>query len=64
LPDQTNPTYADLVLTSLGFGQAYMRAGWASRFAIELLRNFMVVFTGYSLNDPAMCYMVEALAAA
>ena len=64
LPDQTDPTYADLVLTSVGFGQAYMLAGWATRFVVELLRNFMVVFIGYSLNDPVMCYMVEALAAA
>jgi hypothetical protein len=48
----------------VGFGQAYMLAGWATRFVVELLRNFMVVFIGYSLNDPVMCYMVEALAAA
>ena len=41
-----------------------MLAGWATRFVVELLRNFMVVFIGYSLNDPVMCYMVEAFAAA
>ena len=38
--------------------------GLATRFVVELLRNFMVVFIGYSLNDLVMCYMVEALAAA
>jgi hypothetical protein len=64
LPDQTDPTYADFVLTSVGFGQAYMLAGWPTRFMIVLLRNFMVVFIGYSLNDPVMCYMVETLTAA
>jgi SIR2-like domain len=64
LPDQTDPTYADFVLTSVGFGQAYMLAGWATRFMIVLLRNFMVVFIGYSLKHPVMCYMVETLTAA
>jgi hypothetical protein len=64
LPDQADPTYADLVLTSAGFGQAYMLAGWATRFVVELLRKFMVVFIGYSLNDPVRCDMVETLAAA
>jgi hypothetical protein len=64
LPDQTDPTYADLVLTSVGFGQAYMLAGWATRFVVELFRNFMVVFIGYSLNDPVTCHMVEAPATA
>jgi hypothetical protein len=65
LTDQTDPThYADLVLTSEGFGQAYMLDGWATRFVVELFRNFAVVFIGYSLNDPVMRYMVDALAAA
>jgi hypothetical protein len=65
LADQAAPTeYADLVLTSEDFGQAYMLDGWATRFAVELFRNFTVVFVGYSLNDPVMRYMVDALAAA
>jgi hypothetical protein len=64
LVDQVDPTYGDLVLTSEDFGQAYMLDGWATRFVVELFRNFTVVFVGYSLNDPVMRYMVDALAAA
>jgi hypothetical protein len=65
LADQAASTdYADLVLTSEDFGQAYMLEGWATRFVVELFRNFTVVFIGYSLNDPVMRYMVDALAAA
>jgi len=37
LADQAAPTeYADLVLTSEDFGQAYMLDGWATRFVVEL----------------------------
>jgi SIR2-like domain len=65
LADQTDATHhADLVLTSEDFGQAYMLDGWATRFVVELFRNFTIVFVGYSLNDPVMRYMVDALAAA
>lgn len=64
LADQTGPAYANLVLTSEDFGRAYMLDGWATRFVVELFRNFTVVFVGYSLNDPVMRYMVDAVAAA
>ena len=58
LADQTDPTYANLVLTSEDFGQAYMLDGWATRFVVELFRNFTVVFVGYSLNDPVMGFSI------
>ena len=65
LADQADPTnFVDLVLTSEDFGQAYMLDGWATRFVVEPFRNFTVLFVGYSLNDPVMRYMVDALAAA
>jgi len=64
LADQTGPAYANLVLTSEDFGRAYMLDGWAARFLVELFRNFTVVFVGYSLNDPVMRYLVDAIAAA
>lgn len=53
----------DLVLTSADFGRAYVNTseGWAARFVTELFRNFQVVFVGYSLNDPVMTYLVDAL---
>ena len=50
----------DLVLTSANFGEAYMRAGWASRFVYDLLRRYTLVLVGYSADDPPMRYMLEA----
>lgn len=52
-----------LVITAADFGRAYLTERWASRFITELFRDFIVVFVGYSLNDPVLSYMVDALAA-
>ena len=52
-----------LVLTSGDFGLAYLTEGWAARFVSELFRNFIVCFVGYSINDPVLRYMMDALAA-
>lgn len=52
-----------LVLTSGDFGQAYLTERWAARFTSELFRHFIVCFVGYSINDPVMRYMMDALAA-
>jgi len=54
---------ASLVLTAADFGCAYLTERWAARFITELFREFTVVFVGYSLGDPVMSYMVDALAA-
>ena len=54
---------ADLVLTAADFGRAYLTERWAARFVTEVFREFTVVFVGYSLSDPVMGYMVDALAA-
>jgi len=53
----------DLVLTSSDFGRAYLTERWAARFVSELFRNYVICFVGYSLNDPVMRYMMDALAA-
>jgi hypothetical protein len=47
-----DPYGEDLVLSSGDFGRAYLTEGWASRFLVELFRNYTVLFVGYSLNDP------------
>jgi SIR2-like domain len=52
-----------LVLTSGDFGLAYLTERWASRFVSELFRNYLVCFVGYSINDPVLRYMMDALAA-
>lgn len=63
------PKHADtsalhrLVLTSGDFGLAYLIERWAARFVSELFRNYVVCFVGYSINDPVLRYMMDALAA-
>lgn len=52
-----------LVLTSGDFGLAYLTERWAARFVSELFRNYVVCFIGYSINDPVLRYMMDALAA-
>jgi hypothetical protein len=50
-------------VTSGDFGLAYLTERWASRFVSELFRNCIVCFVGYSIDDPVMRYMMDALAA-
>ena len=57
------PDLDRLVLSSGDFGLAYLTEGWAARFVTELFRNYVVCFVGYSLNDPVLRYMTDALAA-
>ncbi len=58
-----NEDGSNLVLTAADFGRAYLTEQWAARFVTELFREFTVVFVGYSVGDPVMSYMVDALAA-
>ena len=53
----------NLVVSSGDFGRAYLTERWASRFVSELFRNYSVCFVGYSLNDPVLRYMTDAIAA-
>lgn len=60
------PTSSDLdrlVVSSGDFGLAYLTERWAARFVSELFRNYTVCFVGYSINDPVLRYMMDALAA-
>ncbi len=52
-----------LVVTSGDFGLAYLTERWAARFVSDLFRDYAVCFIGYSINDPVMRYMMDALAA-
>jgi hypothetical protein len=64
LPETTNDTALNrLVVTSGDFGLAYLTERWAARFVSELFRNYVVCFVGYSINDPVLRYMMDALAA-
>lgn len=62
----TTPSASELdrlVVSSGDFGLAYLTERWAARFVSELLRNYTVCFVGYSINDPVLRYMMDALAA-
>lgn len=64
LPDKHDDRVLNqLVVTSGDFGRAYLTERWAARFISELFRNYIVCFVGYSINDPIMHYMMDALAA-
>lgn len=51
----------DYVLSSSGFGRAYLAEGWATRFIKSLLANYTVVLVGYSANDPPVEYLLQGL---
>jgi hypothetical protein len=61
--DHTQSDLDRLVVSSGDFGLAYLTERWASRFVSELFRNYIVCFVGYSINDPVLRYMMDALAA-
>jgi len=62
IPNKSNDLeLGNLVLTSADFGEAYLTESYCSRFVVELLRNFTVVFIGYSLNDRIMRYLLDAI---
>lgn len=64
LPEKTDEmSLHRLVVTSGDFGLAYLTERWAARFVSELFRNYVVCFVGYSINDPVLRYMMDALAA-
>lgn len=48
-------------LTSSGFGRAYLAEGWATEFFREVLDKYVVVFVGYSADDPPIQYLLEGL---
>ena len=52
-----------LVVSSGDFGLAYLIERWAARFVSELFRNYTICFVGYSIDDPVLRYMTDALAA-
>jgi hypothetical protein len=58
-----DPDGRHLVLTTSDFGTAYLTERWASRFVTELAREFTLLFIGYSVGDPVVAYMIDALAA-
>jgi len=61
-----NPTFNgaqhdEFVLSSGEFGHAYLSDGWATRYIQALLERFIIVFIGYSADDPPVQYLLEAM---
>ena len=59
-PDLDSRKLDQLVVSSGDFGLAYFTERWAARFAIELFRNYIVCFVGYSINDLVLRYIIDA----
>lgn len=49
------------ILSSAEFGQAYLADGRATRFIKDLLDKYVLLFLGYSADDPPIRYLLEAL---
>ena len=49
------------ILSSQGFGRAYLAEGWATSFIKSVLDKYIVVFIGYTADDPPVQYLLEAL---
>lgn len=47
----------ELILTDHDFGRAYLTDAWATRFLREVFDHFVVLFVGFSHNDPIMNYL-------
>ncbi len=49
------------VLSSSDFGRAYLSDGWATKFIRGIFQKYIIVFVGYSADDPPVQYLLEAL---
>ena len=49
------------ILSSSEFGRAYLSDGWATQFFREVIKRYVVVFVGYTADDPPVQYLLEAL---
>ena len=63
IDEKIDPNGKNLVITSGDFGAAYLTERWASRFVSEIFRHFTVIFVGYSIEDPVIRYITDAIAA-
>ncbi len=57
----TKPVEGNLVLSIGEFGRAYLSEGWATNFIRDLISKFVIIFIGYSAEDPPLHYFLEAV---
>jgi hypothetical protein len=55
------PLGGHLVLSSAEFGRAYLAEGWAANFIRAAIARYLIVFVGYTADDPPVQYLLEAL---
>jgi SIR2-like domain len=56
-----SPSGGNLVLSSAEFGRAYLAEGWATSFIRAAIAKYLIVFVGYTADDPPVQYLLEAL---
>ncbi|MBW2739201.1 MAG: SIR2 family protein, partial [Deltaproteobacteria bacterium] len=59
--DYTGAEGDGFILSSSEFGRAYLSDGWATQFFREIIDRYVVVFVGYTADDPPVLYLLEAL---
>jgi len=59
--DYTGAEVDGFILSSSEFGRAYLSDGWATQFFREIIDRYVVVFVGYTADDPPVRYLLEAL---
>ena len=59
--DYSNAGRDGLIISSSEFGRAYLSERWATDFIRSILDSFVVVFIGYTADDPPMQYLLEGL---
>jgi hypothetical protein len=55
--------HSQLVLDDADFGRAYLGDAWATQFMVQVFAKYVVLFVGYSHNDPIMHYLTRGLSA-
>ena len=51
----------ELILTDADFGRAYLTEGWARRFLVSALDEYVTLYVGYSHEDPLLSYLALGL---
>ena len=56
-----NGETSDIIITDEHFGKSYMSEGDVRQFIEDVLKNYSVLFIGYSYNDTMMHYLSRAI---
>jgi hypothetical protein len=59
--DYSGPEGNSFILSSSQFGEAYLSTGWATNFIKEIIDRYVVLFIGYTADDPPIKYLLEAI---